>query len=178
MPSPSQRNSRAGWRWSRPPHTECHQPPSPQNRGAAHKTLIQTSHSKSPMPTSPPKPCNAPGCAALVTGRFCEDHQQLQSDPRRRYDKARKDDPILSRNKRIRSSARWQKVARMIRTAHPLCQDPLGIHAQKSETVSSAEVHHIKGLSEAPELAFVHSNLMALCSACHAKIENQIGGRD
>jgi 5-methylcytosine-specific restriction endonuclease McrA len=61
----------------------------------------------------------------------------------------------------------------MIRARYPLCQDPFGLHHAKGETVSSEQVHHIKGLSEAPELAFLPSNLMAVCCRCHAKLERK-----
>ena len=106
-------------------------------------------------------------------GKYCDAHKQEERAPARRYDDARSKDPILANNARIRSSGRWQKVARMIRARYPLCKDPFGTHAAKGETVSSEQVHHIKGLSEAPELAFLPSNLMAVCCRCHAKLERK-----
>ncbi|MGN1473687.1 MAG: HNH endonuclease [Eubacteriales bacterium] len=37
-------------------------------------------------------------------------------------------------------------------------------------------VHHIKDLEHHPELAFVDSNLVSLCDACHNKMHPEKGG--
>lgn len=37
-------------------------------------------------------------------------------------------------------------------------------------------VHHIKHVDEYPELAFVDSNLVSLCNACHNKQHPEKGG--
>lgn len=43
--------------------------------------------------------------------------------------------------------------------------------------VLATTVHHIKHLEEYPELAFVNSNLISLCKACHDKMHPEKGGR-
>lgn len=41
----------------------------------------------------------------------------------------------------------------------------------------ATEVHHIKHVDEYPELAYVDSNLVSLCRACHNKQHPEKGGR-
>ena len=85
----------------------------------------------------------------------------------RDYDQRRRD----SQTRRIRSSARWQKIQRAILAAFPLCEDPF--HQHGSTTIPAREVHHIQPLHLRPDLAFARSNLMALCARCHNRIERQ-----
>ena len=125
------------------------------------------------MPTSPPKPCNAPGCPALTRSRYCEAHAPRARDAAKAYDQRRASDPVLRNNAKIRSSSRWQKLRRAIIAQHPLCADPFGDHARRKNTAASAQVHHIKPLGTHPELSFDPANLMPLCWMCHSRIENQ-----
>src|ERR1041384_4611831 len=46
-----------------------------------------------------------------------------------------------------------------------LCWDCL----KENRTTATTDVHHIKKLSEHPELKFDRANLMPLCSGCHDK---------
>jgi 5-methylcytosine-specific restriction endonuclease McrA len=68
-----------------------------------------------------------------------------------------------SRARRIRSSARWQKVRKTILGRRPICE--------LCAKAISYEVHHKKAVATDPDLAFVSSNLAALCRRCHEKIE-------
>ena len=68
-----------------------------------------------------------------------------------------------TRARRIRSSARWQKIRKTILSRRPICE--------LCHKAISYEVHHIKAVAAAPDLAFVSSNLAALCQRCHLKIE-------
>lgn len=38
-------------------------------------------------------------------------------------------------------------------------------------------VHHIKHVDEFPEFAYIDSNLISLCNACHNKMHPEKGGR-
>jgi len=86
------------------------------------------------------------------------------------YDVQRREtDAALAEARRLRSSARWQKVRAWVLAESPLCGDPFGHHARFGETVLGAEVDHIVGLALRPDLAFERSNLMALCLQCHGE---------
>jgi len=119
-------------------------------------------------------PCRHPGCNALLPrSGFCEAHAHKKQQPQKDYDKyVRANDPALAMAARIRSSIRWRKVRRMKLSCYPLCEDPFGVH--KDSTESAIQVHHIKGLATHPELAYDMTNLMSVCSKCHAKIERQV----
>lgn len=58
---------------------------------------------------------------------------------------------------------RWSQFSKFYRGRHPLCVDCL----KGGRVKPSAEVHHIKKLSEFPDLKYEDSNLMALCGQCH-----------
>jgi 5-methylcytosine-specific restriction endonuclease McrA len=52
----------------------------------------------------------------------------------------------------------------------PLCFDPFSDHERRGVTATAMQVHHIRPLTTHPELAFHGSNLMSVCTACHAKL--------
>lgn len=58
----------------------------------------------------------------------------------------------------------------MVLSMRPLCEDPHGDHARRNRTATATQVHHIKRLATHPELAFDFDNLLAVCTACHAKL--------
>jgi 5-methylcytosine-specific restriction endonuclease McrA len=62
--------------------------------------------------------------------------------------------------KKIRSTERWQTIRSMAMSkASGMC---LYCYAQPAE-----EVHHIKSVSQYPELAYTFDNLVPLCARCH-----------
>lgn len=71
----------------------------------------------------------------------------------------------------LRNSAFWKKVRLTYISRHPICENPHGFHSEFPPP--AREVHHKESLQNAPELAFKHSNLMALCSRCHAVFSQQ-----
>lgn len=93
-------------------------------------------------------------------------HGQLVRGPKpprdraadRRYDEGRRDD--LAR--RIRSSARWQKMRALQIAREPLCREC----ARRGVVRAATQVDHIEPLRLRPELAFVRSNLQSLCDPC------------
>ena len=120
-------------------------------------------------------PCRYPGCRALLDkSGYCDEHKA--SAPKRHsvYDRhVRSKDPALAMAARIRSSERWRKVRRSQLSGHPLCQDPFGEHKRRNTTETATQVHHVIGLIDRPELAFHASNLMSVCTACHARLERE-----
>ena len=118
-------------------------------------------------------PCRYPGCAALLDkSGFCSNHKSSAGQPGRDYDQGRrKTDPALAMAKRIRSSARWQRVQRHHLSAYPMCSDPFGDHAHRNTTASATQVHHIQSLATHPELAFHADNLQSACAPCHSQLE-------
>ena len=117
-------------------------------------------------------PCKYPGCGTLLDSLgYCESHLSAKPNIRKDYDKRRSQSPALALAAKIRSSSRWQNVRREKISRHPLCQDPFGTHAMSKSTASSVDVHHIRGLATAPELAFASDNLMGVCKKCHAQLE-------
>jgi 5-methylcytosine-specific restriction endonuclease McrA len=80
---------------------------------------------------------------------------------------------------KIRSSDRWRRVRDLCRSLHPLCSDPFDWHLMINETKPAEQVHHIKSLRKAPELAFTMSNLAPVCADCHHRIESaEKSGKD
>lgn len=67
----------------------------------------------------------------------------------------------------LRNSSFWKKVRLTYLSRNPVCENPHGWHGEYPPL--AREVHHKQSLQAAPELAFAHENLMALCSKCHAK---------
>jgi len=120
------------------------------------------------MPDRAPHPCRAPGCPALVTNaRYCAAHAHLAQQSGRDYDAhVRGDDPALAEAKRIRSTARWTRIAAQEKRQWPVCCDPF----KRSCRRVTAVINHIVPLRVDPSLAYVESNHAPLCSACDAAI--------
>lgn len=70
----------------------------------------------------------------------------------------------------IRNTTRWQRVRDRMLCINPTCPDPFDAHQGRLEC--SVEVHHVIPLNEAPHLAFVEANLVALCKSCHRTADN------
>lgn len=121
------------------------------------------------------KPCAYPGCPTLIErGTYCPAHQANAPKRHTIYNKhVRQRDPALATAYRIRCSARWKKVRRQVLADNPVCADPFGDHSRAGITRTSKQVHHIQGLAEHPELWNVQTNLQALCTSCHARLERE-----
>lgn len=71
----------------------------------------------------------------------------------------------------VRNSSFWKKVRLTYISRNPLCENPHGFHT--GFCPAAEEIHHKVSIQEAPELAYAHSNLMALCRKCHAKFSQE-----
>jgi 5-methylcytosine-specific restriction endonuclease McrA len=118
-------------------------------------------------------PCRYPCCPTLLKrSGYCDKHKAGQTKQAYNHAKLlRQQDPELREAIRIRDSSRWKKVRRLKLTESPMCEDPFNDHSNKQTTETARQVHHIKGLRKHPDLAFVWSNLMSVCTKCHSKME-------
>lgn len=112
------------------------------------------------MPAKPPSPCSYPGCPALSTTRFCEEHAR-QDDLRRG-----------SRHERGYTS-RWDRYRRRYLWQHPLC-----VRCAAEDVVEAATVvDHIRPHRGDQELFWDPNNHQALCKPCHdRKTATEDGG--
>ncbi len=109
------------------------------------------------MPQRAQRPCNAPGCTALVSnGRYCPAHQAAQPG---------RDEVRLSSNERG-YGATWQRLRLIVLARSPLCADPFYEHTKRHEIVIATDVDHI--VPRAAGGQDTESNLQALCHACHS----------
>ena len=118
-------------------------------------------------------PCRHPGCSALLDrSGHCEDHADRASGQAKDYDRHRRaTTPRLAYAARVRSSAAWQRLRRLKLTMDPLCEDPHGDHARARRTITATQAHHVQPLATHPDLGLELSNLMSVCTRCHAKLE-------
>lgn len=111
------------------------------------------------MPLKSKRPCRYPGCKALTTSRYCEEHAQLE--------------PKYERPKELREryGSAWRKIRNRYIAKHPLCAHCL----RDGRYTAATEVDHIVPLSHGGKHA--ESNLQALCKSCHSKKTMQDGDR-
>lgn len=117
------------------------------------------------MPSKPKKPCAYPGCPALVTGRYCEEHaRKVNSD----YEKYSRDKSTKRRYGRA-----WKRIRDKYAAEHPFCE----LCFERGLAVPVEEIHHRLPLSEGG--TYDRSNLIALCKSCHSQIhakrEDEVG---
>lgn len=107
------------------------------------------------MPVSPPKPCNYPGCPALIKGqRYCDEHapKQKNTNSKRQYDFSR------GTTAQRGYGARWRKLRLLA-----LHRDPVCVRCQRRPTV---DIDHI--IPKAAGGTDSLDNLQGLCHSCHS----------
>lgn len=97
-----------------------------------------------------------PGCPALVTGRYCEEHaRKVNSD----YEKYSRDKSTKRRYGRA-----WKRIRDKYAAEHSFCE----LCFERGLAVPVEEIHHRLPLSEGG--TYDRSNLIALCKFCHSQI--------
>ena len=108
------------------------------------------------MPKRPKRPCSHPGCPKLTDGRFCAEHEKLETV---RYEKYGRDPAARRRYGRA-----WKKLRAHFILLHPLCEQC----KSEGRLTPAEEVHHILPLANGGTND--DCNLKALCKSCHSKI--------
>jgi len=105
----------------------------------------------------------------MATRPLSHAQRQGRAAADRSYDRTvRQADPRLAEAARIRSSARWQHVRKLVLAQSPLCADIWGWHAAECRVEVATQVDHIVGLVEGGE-PYDTSNCQSLCTRCHAR---------
>lgn len=116
------------------------------------------------MPSKPRRPCAEIGCGKLTDKTYCEDHQKLGEEIRRKstqiYNRYGRDSEINSFYK----SKEWKHMrALAFERDNGLCQRCVKRGILKSANV----VHHIIEVKEDWNQRLLLSNLESLCHSCH-----------
>ena len=90
-------------------------------------------------------------CGAIVKGKCdrCKPATHTRTTGQRGYDHA------------------WRLLSERKRQNDPLCERC----ADNGRVTPATEVHHIQSIADAPHLRLTWDNLMSVCAACHAEIE-------
>lgn len=115
------------------------------------------------MPRKPKHPCHHPGCPNLTDDRFCEEHMKVHNKEYERYGR----DPETKK----RYGRAWHRIRTSYAKEHPFCEECL----KRGILTQVEQVHHIKPLAEGG--THERSNLVSLCSSCHARIHAERGDR-
>jgi len=106
------------------------------------------------MPMRPPTACSHPGCPALVTARFCEQHQRAA----RQRDDARRGS-AASRG----YGHKWRQARQGYLARHPLC-----VRCRDAGRVTAATVvDHVVPHRGDRGLFWNRNNWQPLCKPCH-----------
>lgn len=81
-------------------------------------------------------------------------------------------DPAKAEARLLRNNPRWAKLSARVLRDKPWCCDPFGHHRARNILEPARQAHHIRQLSEHPELAFVRTNLASVCYSCHGKLNS------
>ena len=102
------------------------------------------------MPYAAKRPCNQPGCAALVDRGYCDKHRKQRETQRNRQ-----------RGPRLYDLARWKRFRKMALSRQPVCQTP---ECNRLAT----DVDHVKAVNAGGE-RFDFDNVQCLCHSCHSR---------
>jgi 5-methylcytosine-specific restriction enzyme A len=101
-----------------------------------------------------------PGCRALVTGRYCAEHE-----------------PKRTNVFKATHTQGWRAYSKAFLARHPVCADPYGRH--RGQFVAASVTDHIQAHKGDMELFWAHENHQALCNECNAfkcvKLEGGFG---
>jgi 5-methylcytosine-specific restriction protein A len=106
------------------------------------------------MAYAPPHPCNHPGCSALTTAPYCQDHAR---ERRQRFDRERGSAAARGYD------SKWRRTRQGFLRKHPLCAE----HERQGEVVSAVVVDHIRPHKGDRALFWDRYNWQPLCKACH-----------
>jgi 5-methylcytosine-specific restriction enzyme A len=106
------------------------------------------------MANKPLKPCSSPGCSNLTRERYCEQHQHLETERRKQYEKKR--GTAAQRG----YGARWRKARKWYLMNNPIC-----VSCGDVATV----VDHIIPHKGNYDLFWDKNNWQSLCSSCHSR---------
>ena len=119
------------------------------------------------MPAAAPRPCNAFGCRALVTGKvgYCAEHASLAGQ-RSKW--------LLPSERAGLYGRQWQVARRLFLSSSPLCR----LCGQLGRTTAADVVDHIKPHRGDKTLFWDRANWQPLCKPCHdgAKQEQEKTG--
>ena len=108
---------------------------------------LESEHRSKVIPYKPKKPCNFPGCRALVDGAYCDKHRPAAR-------------PRLSAAKRG-YDRRWQRFRDWYLRRHPLC-----INFAECRNPATV-VDHIKPAGRGAPFWGSEEFYQAMCKACH-----------
>lgn len=111
------------------------------------------------MPFKPKKPCSHSGCPNLTSSRFCVEHERLDKQKAKEYDRER--DQTEARQ--WIHSLRWRKASRMFLNEHPIC---VWCWAKDRDTPATL-VDHIKPHNGNYDLFWDQNNWQGLCNPHH-----------
>lgn len=100
----------------------------------------------------PLKPCRCQGCARLTSGKYCEEHQRLNTLESGRPTAAERG-----------YNSRWQKARQIFLAEHPLCVEC----EKQGRYVEATVVDHITPHKGDQILFWDESNWQPLCKQCH-----------
>ena len=112
------------------------------------------------MPKKPLKPCQHAGCVELVESGYCQKHKRQWQ---KQYDEERGTAAKRGYDRR------WQTVRRRQLLRFPMCQCQ---ECQGQGRIADM-VHHIKPISEYPELKLNPDNLLSMNRVCHEKLHGR-----
>ena len=117
------------------------------------------------MPSRALRICKDRDCNRLTNDRsgYCPEHIHLVEELKK--ERWHRQDAVRGSSRDRGYDSQWVKVRKVFLQRNPLCFDCLG----QGKFKSANEVHHVKKVSDHPELRLVSENLMGLCKSCHSK---------
>ena len=114
------------------------------------------------MPSTPPHPCNRPGCPALTHFRFCVAHTPSKAET---WAWARTADEQRPTSRQRGYTSKWQRERALYLAAHPTCV----LCGQHGQVTRATVVDHIQPHRGDDKLFWSRGNWQSLCVACHAR---------
>lgn len=112
------------------------------------------------MPNAALRPCNYPGCGALVVKGYCESHVGERPSVMRKW-------------QYLYDTARWKRIRRMQLAREPWCAD----HLAKGEYVVATDVDH-REPHRGDVAKFFAGPFDSRCKPCHSrKTAAEVNGR-
>ena len=127
------------------------------------------------MPYKKQHVCNKVGCNNLTRNRYCKEHEYIELEQRKNYNKKYNATRTDDKEQAFYKTTGWKQArkAALVRDNY-LCQDCM----KMGYIVPAQTVHHIIPIKIMWQLRLIIDNMICLCESCHQERHRKLNEKE